>query len=53
MKKVIFHVLAVAQLTACSAEVGSEEWCSDLKDKAKDEWTTGEAKDYVKHCLFK
>lgn len=53
MKKFVFITLAVLQLTACSAEVGSEEWCNDLKEKHKDAWTAGEAKDYAKHCLFK
>jgi hypothetical protein len=53
MKKAFFLALVVSQLVACSAEIGSEAWCNDLKDKAKDEWTAGEAKDYAKHCLFR
>lgn len=53
MIRIIFLALALVQLSACSAEVGSEEWCNDLKDKPKDAWTAGEAKDFAKHCLFK
>lgn len=53
MQKYIFLALAIVQLSGCSAEVGSEEWCGNLKDKSKEEWTAGEAKDYAKHCLFK
>ncbi len=48
--------LAVAAFTisvaACSPEVGSEEWCNDLKEKPKGEWTTNEATDFAKHCVL-
>ena len=40
-------------LTACSPEVGSKEWCEDLKEKPNVEWTVNEAKNFTKHCLFK
>lgn len=53
MKKILFLCLLLTQLVACSAEVGSEEWCIDLKQKPKGEWSVNEAKDYAKHCLFK
>lgn len=39
-------------LQGCSPEVGSEEWCNDLEQKAKGDWTANEAKDYAKHCIF-
>ena len=39
-------------LTACAPEVGSEEWCADMKRKSKGEWTANEAADYAKHCVF-
>ena len=41
-----------ALLAACSPEVGSEEWCADMKEKPKGEWTANEAADFTKHCLF-
>ncbi len=42
----------VALLGACAPEVGSEAWCSDMKQKAKGDWTTNEAADFAKHCLL-
>ncbi len=48
-------VAAVATLTllsACAPEVGSKEWCADMKQKAKGDWTASEAADYGKPCLF-
>jgi hypothetical protein len=40
-------------LIGCSPEVGSEEWCKDMKEKPKKEWTASEAADYTKHCILK
>ncbi len=40
-------------ITACSAEIGSEKWCLELKEKPKGEWTINELGDYSRHCLFK
>ncbi|PIW27198.1 MAG: DUF3012 domain-containing protein [Rhodospirillales bacterium CG15_BIG_FIL_POST_REV_8_21_14_020_66_15] len=45
-------VLAVAALAACSPEVGSKEWCEDLKKKPKGEWTANEAGNFAKHCVL-
>lgn len=42
----------VMSLTACAPEVGSEEWCVDMKEKPKGEWTANEATDFAKHCIF-
>lgn len=39
-------------LSACSPEVGSKEWCEDLKAKPKGEWTANEAADFTKHCIL-
>jgi len=49
----LFVFLSVMMLVACSPEVGSEKWCSQLDAKAKGDWTMNEATDYTKHCLFK
>lgn len=43
----------MALLAACSPEVGSGEWCEDLKNKPKGEWTANQVADYSKHCVFK
>ena len=52
MKKIIGLFLTVFGLTACAPKIGSEEWCADLKEKPKGDWTATEAKDFTKHCLF-
>jgi len=53
VNKILFISLLLTQLLACSAEVGSDKWCENLKEKPKGEWTANEAKDYTKHCIFK
>jgi hypothetical protein len=40
-------------VAGCSPEVGSDEWCADMKDKPKKEWSASEAADYAKHCIFR
>lgn len=44
---------AILQLIGCAPEVGSDEWCKDMKEKPKKDWTASEAVDYTKHCIFK
>jgi len=53
VKKLLFLSLLLTQLIACSAEVGSDEWCKSLEQKPKGDWTANEATDYAKHCIFK
>lgn len=52
MKKILLLSLLSVLLTACSAEVGSEKWCDNLKEKSKGDWTANEATGFAKHCLF-
>ena len=40
-------------LSACAPEVGSEAWCKQMDEKPKGDWSTNEATDYAKHCIFK
>ncbi|HMB76569.1 MAG TPA: DUF3012 domain-containing protein [Kiloniellaceae bacterium] len=42
----------LAGTAACAPEVGSEEWCEDMKNKPKGDWTANEAADFAKHCLL-
>ncbi|WP_428774659.1 DUF3012 domain-containing protein [Vibrio sp.] len=51
MKKLTLLFLMISALAACT-EVGSEEWCQDMKDKPKGDWTANEASDFTKHCIF-
>ena len=39
-------------LAACSPDVGSKEWCDELKKKPKGDWTAKEAKDFAKNCVL-
>ena len=50
--KVLCGLGLLALLAACSPEVGSKEWCTDMKEKPKGEWTANEAADFAKHCVF-
>lgn len=45
-------IAVLTLLAACSPEVGSKEWCAEMKQKPKGAWTANEAADYAKHCLF-
>jgi len=45
-------VLAMPIVAACSPEVGSKEWCEDMKQKSKGDWTASEAGDFAKHCVL-
>jgi len=45
-------ILFTLTLSACSPEVGSDDWCSSMKEKEKGEWTANDTKDYAQHCLF-
>ena len=40
-------------LSACATEVGSEQWCADMKEKPKADWSANEAADFTEHCIFK
>ena len=40
-------------LSACTAKVGSEQWCADMKSKPKGDWSANEAADFTKHCILK
>jgi hypothetical protein len=52
MKKFISVFIIGVLLTGCAPKIGSEEWCNDLKEKPKGDWTATEAKDFTKHCIF-
>lgn len=53
MKKLIAVAFAMLVLGGCAAKVGSDAWCSNMKEKPKGDWSANEAKDYAEHCLFK
>ena len=55
MKKILsifMFLFCLGLLSACAPEVGSEAWCTQMKEKPKGDWTANEAADFTKHCLF-
>ena len=48
----LFVTTLIVMLIGCSPEVGSDEWCQDMKEKPKGDWTASETADYAKHCVF-
>ncbi len=56
MKKflVIALILSFATiLCACAPEVGSQKWCENMDEKEKGDWSTNEATEYAKSCIFR
>ena len=49
---VLLLVASVGWMNGCSHEVGSEEWCAEMKEKPKKDWTAQEAADYTKYCIL-
>jgi len=50
-KRALFFSAISLLIAACSAEVGSEEWCEVLLDKPKIEWTAEEVKGFANYCI--
>ncbi|NQY27738.1 MAG: DUF3012 domain-containing protein [Piscirickettsiaceae bacterium] len=40
-------------ISACSAEIGSEKWCDNMKEMPKGEWTMNDAGDFTKFCILR
>ncbi|MET0013434.1 MAG: DUF3012 domain-containing protein [Sedimenticola sp.] len=56
MKKIAIATLLAGfalLVSGCAPEVGSEKWCTQMKEKPKGEWSANEAGDFAKHCVFK
>ncbi len=50
--RVLAFLISLILLSACAPEVGSEKWCTQMKDKEKGDWTANEVADFAKHCIF-
>ena len=53
MRNIVMVILATLCLSACAPKVGSPEWCENMDNKDKGDWTVNEAKDYARHCIFR
>ena len=40
-------------LSACAPEIGSVEWCEDMDEKPKGDWSMNEAAEYAKSCVLR
>ena len=45
-------LIAVIAFSSGCAEVGSERWCKNMAEKPKGDWSTNEATNYAKNCVF-
>ena len=43
---VLIALSVVVLSIGCTPEVGSDEWCKDMKEKPKKDWTASEAAGY-------
>ena len=56
MKRIVCSVVLAGvalMLAGCPAQVGSERWCQNMRDKPKADWSASEAVDFAKHCIIK
>lgn len=49
----ILVVLTGISLWGCAPEIGSDQWCANLKEKPKGDWSMNEVADFTKYCIFK
>lgn len=45
-------LIGLAGIAGCAPEVGSERWCVAMRDKPRGDWSTNEALDYTRYCIF-
>ena len=49
----IISLLCILSLfIGCSPTIGSKEWCQDMRDKPKGDWSANEAANFAKYCVF-
>ena len=46
-------LVAAIFLVACAPEIGSDAWCEDMDEKEAGDWSTNEATEYAKSCVFR
>jgi len=55
-KKSLFIILfgtLLLTLLACAPEIGSDKWCTSIKEKPKADLTANEIGNFTKHCILK
>lgn len=48
----VLVLMCVGFLAACEPEVGSADWCEDLKEKPRGDWTANELAEFAKSCVL-
>lgn len=46
-------MLLALSLCACAPEVGTREWCEDMDEKPKGDWSANDAKAYARYCVLR
>ena len=46
-------LVILLMFAACAPEVGSEEWCEDMDETVKGDWTANDAREYARSCVFR
>ena len=46
-------ILLTTSIVACAPEVGSDEWCEDMAETPKGDWSANEATEFAKSCILK
>jgi len=44
-------LVCVAFLTGCEAEMGGADWCAEMDEKSKADWSANEAMKYAEDCI--
>ena len=47
----IVMLVCVAFLTGCEAEMGGADWCAEMDEKSKADWSANEAMKYAEDCI--
>lgn len=48
----LLSVASVILIAGCAPEIGSDQWCENMKEKPKGDWTANELKDFTKYCVL-
>jgi hypothetical protein len=49
----LLMLVLISVLAACAPEVGSDAWCEDMVETPKGDWSTNDATEFAKSCVFK
>ena len=49
----LLMIASLPLLLSCSPAVGSDAWCEKMKETPKGDWSTNDAGQFAKNCIFK